>query len=116
TGKLWDWPTNIGASIPDVAYCRKFYNRTADLINKYRPDLVYWDDTALPLFPISDAGLRLAAHFYNSNMKLHGGRLEAVMNAKLLNEQQRRCMVWDIERGQSSVIEPTAWQTDTCIG
>ena len=25
-------------------------------------------------------------------------------------------MVWDIERGQSSVIEPAVWQTDTCIG
>jgi len=25
-------------------------------------------------------------------------------------------MVWDIERGQSSAIEPEPWQTDTCIG
>ena len=33
TGKLWHWPTDIGASIPDVAYCERFYNRTADLIN-----------------------------------------------------------------------------------
>ena len=116
TSKLWDWPTDIGASIPDVAYCERFYNRTADLINKYHPDLVYYDDTALPLYPISDAGLRLAAHLYNSNMKLHGGRLEAVLNGKVLNPQQRKCMVWDIERGQSSVIEPEPWQTDTCIG
>jgi alpha-L-fucosidase len=116
TSKLWDWPTDMQASIPDVAYSERFYNRTADLINKYRPDLVYYDDTALPLYPISDAGLRLAAHFYNSNMKLHGGRLEAVLNGKVLNEQQRKCMVWDIERGQSSVIEPEVWQTDTCIG
>jgi alpha-L-fucosidase len=116
TAKLWDWPTNVGASIPDVAYCERFYNRTADLINKYHPDLVYYDDTGLPLYPISDAGLRLAAHLYNTNMKLHGGRLEAVLNGKVLNEQQRKCMVWDIERGQSSVIEPQVWQTDTCIG
>ena len=116
TAKLWDWPTNVGASVPDVAYCERFYNRTADLINKYHPDLVYYDDTGLPLYPISDAGLRLAAHLYNTNMKLHGGRLEAVLNGKVLNEQQRKCMVWDIERGQSSVIEPQVWQTDTCIG
>ena len=116
TAKLWDWPTDAGASVPDVAYCERFYNRTADLINKYHPDLVYYDDTALPLYPISDAGLRLAAHLYNSNMKLHGGRLEAVINGKVLNEQQRKAMVWDIERGQSSTIEPAPWQTDTCIG
>jgi alpha-L-fucosidase len=116
TGKLWDWPRNIGASIPDVAFCERFYNRTADLINQHHPDLIYYDDTALPLYPISDAGLKLAAHFYNSNMALHGGRLESVMNGKVLTEQQRKTMVWDIERGQSSVIEPQVWQTDTCLG
>jgi alpha-L-fucosidase len=116
TGKVWDWPTDMGASVPDVAYCERFYNRTVDLINKYHPDLVYYDDDALPLYPISDAGLRLAAHLYNSNMKLHGGRLEAVLNGKGLKDLQRRAMVWDIERGQSSAIEPEPWQTDTCIG
>jgi alpha-L-fucosidase len=116
TGKLWDWPAGVGASIPDVAYCERFYNRTVDLIDKYRPDLVYYDDTALPLYPISDAGLRLAAHLYNSNMKLHGGRLEAVLNAKGLKGTQRKAMIWDIERGQATAIEPEPWQTDTCIG
>ena len=35
---------------------------------------------------------------------------------KYLNEQQRKCMIWDIERGQSNQIEPLPWQTDTCIG
>lgn len=116
TGRLWDWPTGIGASVPDVAYCERFYNRTADLINKYHPDLVYYDDDVLPLYPISDAGLHLAAHLYNSNMKLHDGRLEAVLTGKGLRDRQRKAMVWDIERGQSSTIEPEPWQTDTCIG
>jgi hypothetical protein len=39
------------------------------MINKYNPDLLYFDDTALPLWPVSDAGLRIAADFYNSNIK-----------------------------------------------
>ncbi len=116
TSKLWDWPADTGASIPDVAYCERFYNRTADLINQYHPDLVYYDDDAVPLYPVSDAGLKLAAHLYNSNMKLHGGKLEAVMNGKGLKDLQRKAMVWDIERGQASEIEPFPWQTDTCIG
>jgi len=110
----WDW--NNGVSLPDAAYCEKFYNRTLDLINRYHPDLIYFDDTALPLWPVSDAGLRIAAHFYNTNMQAHGGKLEAVMFGKILNELQRHCMVWDIERGQSNVIEPEPWQTDTCLG
>ena len=114
TGPIWDWGN--GASVPDAAYCDKFYNRTLDLINRYQPDLIYFDDTALPLWPVSDAGLRIAAHFYNSNMLHHGGKLEAVLFGKVLNPAQRKAMVWDIERGQSNVIEPRPWQTDTCLG
>ena len=37
------------AACPTHAYCEKFYNRTVDLINQYQPDLIYFDDTALPL-------------------------------------------------------------------
>ncbi len=87
-----------------------------ELIDKYHPDQVYFDDTVLPLYPISDVGLRIAAHLYNTSMQRHGGRLEAVVNGKVLNEQQRKCMVWDLERGISDRIEPLPWQTDTCIG
>jgi alpha-L-fucosidase len=110
----WDW--SHGASKPGKEYCEKFFNRTVDLINKYEPDLVYFDDTILPLWPVSDAGLRIAAHLYNSNIKRNGGKLQAVLNGKILDEQQRKCMVWDIERGQSNSIEPLPWQTDTCLG
>jgi alpha-L-fucosidase len=110
----WNWGN--GASIPDAAYCEKFYNRAMDLINRYHPDLVYFDDTALPLWPVSDAGLKIAANFYNRNMQQHGGKLEAVLFGKILDETQRQCMVWDIERGRSSKIEPRPWQSDTCIG
>lgn len=113
--KIWNWGAEHGCSIPDKAYCEKFYNRTVDLINKYSPDLVYFDDTALPLWPVNDAGLRIAAHLYNSSIKKHG-KLQAVLNGKVLDEEQRKCMVWDIERGQSNRIEPFVWQTDTCLG
>ena len=37
-GEQWNWAD--GASIPDLAYCQKFYNRTMDLINRYHPDLL----------------------------------------------------------------------------
>ena len=110
----WNWGN--GASQPDQAYCEKYYNRVMDLINRYHPDLVYFDDTALPLWPVSDAGLKIAAHFYNQNMQRHGGRLEAVLFGKVLDEAERRTMVWDIERGHSNRIEPEPWQTDTCLG
>jgi alpha-L-fucosidase len=113
----WDqqWNWGGGVAVPDKAYCEKFYNRAVELINEYDPDLVYFDDTALPLWPISDAGLRIAAHMYNRSIAKKG-RLEAVINGKILDATQRKSMVWDIERGQSNQIEPLPWQTDTCIG
>jgi alpha-L-fucosidase len=114
TSQTWRWAG--GCSIPDVAYCDKFYNRTIDLINKYQPDLLYFDDSTLPLYPVTDAGLKIAAHYYNSNMQRHDGRVEAVLECKQLTPDQRKAMVWDIERGQANQIEPYAWQTDTCIG
>jgi alpha-L-fucosidase len=111
--RQWNWGN--GVATPSKDYCEKFYNRTIDLIDKYGPDVVYFDDTALPLWPASDAGLRIAAHLYNKSIKKHG-KLDAVIFGKILDEQQRKCMVWDIERGQSNQIEPQPWQTDTCIG
>ena len=112
--QMWHWGN--GASIPDLAYCTKFYNRTVDLINKYQPDMLYFDDTVLPLWPVSDAGLRITAHLYNSSMAKNGGNNQALVFGKILNEEQRQCLTWDIERGVPSTILPYAWQTDTCIG
>ncbi len=111
--KQWNWGN--GVTPPSKEYCEKFYKRTEELIDKYNPDLLYFDDTALPLWPVSDAGLRIASHMYNQSVQKHGS-LKAVINGKILDEKQRRCMVWDIERGASNQIEPFVWQTDTCIG
>jgi len=110
----WNWGN--GASLPDQAYCDKFYNRTIDLVHKYKPDLIYFDDDALPLWPVSDAGLKIAADFYNFNQRQHDGKLEAVLFGKMLSADQQRCLVRDIERGASNKIEAQPWETDTCIG
>lgn len=113
---VWNWTANQGSSIPDSAYAERFYNRTIDLIDHYNPDLVYFDDTVLPLHPVSDVGLRIAAHYYNRSMALHHGRNEAVITGKWLSDDQRKCLVLDMERAFSQVINPLPYQTDTCIG
>ena len=113
-GYDWEWKKGV-ITTPSKDYCNKFYNRTIDLINKYDPDVVYFDDSQLPLWPVSDVGLRIAAHVYNKSIKEHG-ELRAVINGKILDENQRKAMVWDIERGQANDIQPLPWQTDTCIG
>lgn len=99
------------------AYDEKFLNRVLDLITKYRPELLYFDDGILPLRQSGEEyGLTIAAHLYNTSVKAHGEN-RAVMNTKRLeNPKHRKCLVWDIERGKSDRIEPFPWQTDTCIG
>ena len=112
----WDWNPNKGSSTPDQAYLEKFYNRTKQLWDDYHPDQIYFDDNTLPMHGVTDEiGLKLAAHFYNSSISLHG-KNEAVMNAKKLAPMQRKALVYDIERGKAECILPEPWQTDTCIG
>ncbi len=116
-GLQWDWDVSKGSSVPDLAYREKFHSRMVDLIDKYHPDLVYYDDTVMPLYQVDPSvGLRLAAHLYNTSLKRDHGRLEAVMTGKFLDAAQRRALLLDFERGQSDAIEPLPWQTDTCIG
>ncbi|RZK45580.1 MAG: alpha-L-fucosidase, partial [Pedobacter sp.] len=93
-----------------------FLKRTIELIDKYEPELLYFDDTVLPFHELNDVGLQIVAHHYNKSLSRNNGNLHAVVNGKILNEMQRKCMVWDIERGQSNQIEPFTWQTDTCLG
>ncbi len=102
-------------SIPpsDRGYAAKWFLRTQDLIDKYQPDLLYFDDTELPL---EQYGLAIAAHFYNANRSAHGGSLEAVLNTKHLRADHAPAVVPDIERGVAEAIRPQPWQTDTCIG
>jgi len=109
----WNWGN--GVAKPSETYIENFHDRTIDLIDKYNPDLIYFDDTALPLWPISDAGLRIAAHLYNKSLEKNNA-VQTVVTGKILDEQQRKALVWDIEKGQSNNIEPLPWQTDTCIG
>ena len=110
------WAWGNGACLPTQEYCTNFYNRTIDAINRYNPDLIYFDVTVVPFYPVSDAGLKIAAHFYNRNMAAHKGKLEAVMLSKILDENQRKAIVWDVERGAPNQIIEQPWQSCSCIG
>jgi alpha-L-fucosidase len=110
----WEWKN--GAAVPSEEFATNFYNRTLDLINRYNPDFIYFDATGLPLWPVSDAGLKIGAHFYNHNMATHNGKLQAVMTGKILTEEQKKGIVWDVERGAPNAMIPLPWETGTCLG
>jgi len=110
----WGWEN--GATMPSEKYCTNFYERTVQMINKYNPDLLYFDDTTLPLYPVSDAGMKIAAHYYNHSMATHKGKMEAVLFGKILTDEQKDALTWDVEKGAPDKIQDQPWQTCTCIG
>ncbi len=93
-------------------FVETWFLRCQELVDKYDPDLLYFDNTELPL---GQAGLDIAAHYYNRNIGRRG-KLEAVLNSKGLKPDHVGTMVLDIERGRADHILPDPWQTDTCIG
>lgn len=110
------WAWGNGASQPSEAFKTNVYNRTLDLINRYSPDVLYFDDTVLPFYPISDEGVRILAHMYNKSLKDNKGEMRAVVTGKILEERHKEAMVWDVERGIPDKPQAKPWQTCTCLG
>jgi alpha-L-fucosidase len=100
-------------ALPDVSYVKDFYDRTRDLIDQHHPDLLYFDNSLLPL---GWGGMNIGAYFYNQNLKTHGGRMEAVLNGKDVPDRLAKALVADYERGITSGIMKYPWQSETCIG
>jgi len=108
--------THDGMWLEDVpplrqAFADKWLLRQKDLVEKYRPDMVYFDDQQLPF---GQTGLDAAAHFYAKSLEWRGEM--GVVTAKRLTELQTRGIVQDVERGFVAGIMQQPWQTDTCIG
>jgi alpha-L-fucosidase len=99
---------------PEEAFIERWYRRTLELVDNYRPDLLYFDS---PL-PFDGRGLEVAAHFYNANAAWHEGKPEAVLNVKSYGQgsiPDERAVVLDIEKGQSATLRDRPWQTDTSL-
>ena len=110
----WEWGN--GASQPSQAYKQKFQNRVLELINDYAPDMIYFDDTAMPFYGCDDQiGKNILAHYYNK-AEAGSGTPQVVVTGKQLNDQQKNYMLWDVERGIPDRIQEQYWQTCTCIG
>lgn len=112
--RQWGW--GGGACLPTQEYITNFYNRTLDAINRYNPDLIYFDVTVLPFYPISDAGLKITAHQYNHSIATHKGKNQAIVFGKILEDSQKDALVWDVERGAPNKIMERPWQCCNCIG
>ncbi|TNE66595.1 MAG: alpha-L-fucosidase [Alphaproteobacteria bacterium] len=93
-------------------YVANWLARQKELVEKYRPDIVYMDNYSLPF---GQVGLEAAAHYYNQSIGWSGD-IDVVMTAKKLPPEQRAAIMDDVERGFIDHISPEPWQTCTCIG
>jgi alpha-L-fucosidase len=95
---------------PDKAFLDDWLARTSELVDKYRPRLVWFDWWIEQ--PAFEPYLRkFAAFYYNRGVEWGSG---AAINYK--NEAfPARAAVLDLERGQLASIRPLFWQTDTAI-
>lgn len=107
----WGAPLSNDFTYVSTAWADDWLARSTELVEKYHPDIVYFD------WWIGQASIRanltrFAAFYYNSSLKY--GDHVGVINYKdyAMNEHSG---VLDLERGQLGDIRPLHWQTDTSI-
>ncbi len=110
---VYQWGTPVGADFTYVssAWTDDWLARGAELVDKYHPDLVYFD------WWIGQASIRpnltrFAAFYYNRSLKY--GDHVGVINYKDYAMQEHSAVL-DLERGQLGDIRPLYWQTDTSV-
>ncbi|HEY4677749.1 MAG TPA: alpha-L-fucosidase, partial [Candidatus Angelobacter sp.] len=104
-------PLNDDFTYVSSAWANDWLARSAELVEKYHPDIVYFD------WWIGQASIRpnltrFAAFYYNSSLKY--GDHVGVINYKDYAIQDHSAVL-DLERGQLGDIRPLAWQTDTSV-
>jgi alpha-L-fucosidase len=101
------------AEVPDKptnAYLDDWLARSAEIVDKYNPDLV-WFDWWIERPAFKPYLQKFAAFYYDHNAASKNG---AVINYKF-KAYPEKAAVLDIERGQEGEIRPLYWQTDTSI-
>jgi alpha-L-fucosidase len=110
---VFKWGTAVGNDFTYVssAWTNDWLARGAELVDKYHPDIVYFD------WWIGQASIRtnlarFAAFYYNRSQKY--GDHVGVINYKDFAMQEHSAVL-DLERGQLGDIRPLYWQTDTSV-
>jgi alpha-L-fucosidase len=102
----------------DEWFLERWRNRSYEMVNKYQPDLLYFDWGVN-----TDEGFigqmpEFAAYFYNQAIENGRGTYGApgvVLNYKGNKWLPKGSVVQDIERGRRDTVGKMTWQTDTSI-
>ncbi len=104
-------PAKPDKTQPDEAYLNDWLARTTEIVDKYQPELIWFDWwIEQPVFqPYLQ---KFAAFYYNRGAEWKRG---VAINYKHKSFPERAAVL-DIERGQLDKLRPIFWQTDTSIG
>lgn len=96
------------------AYAATWSARTRELIDRYQPDLLYFDGG----LPMGQRGLDIAAHLYNAKVRAGASpagpwATDAVLNVKW--NPPLEAIVDDQEKGLADWVRPRPWQVDASI-
>ena len=94
-----------------TAWTNDWLARAAEIVEKYHPDIMYFDWWIGQPYVRPDL-TRFAAFYYNESLKY--GDHVGVINYKDYAMMEHSAVL-DIERGQLGDIRPLHWQTDTSI-
>jgi alpha-L-fucosidase len=104
-------PVSNDFTFVSQAWTDDWLARSAEIVEKYHPDIVYFDWWIGQ--PSVRANLtKFAAFYYNSSLKY--GDHVGVINYKDYAIQEHSAVL-DLERGQLDQIRPLHWQTDTSV-
>ncbi|WP_040308604.1 alpha-L-fucosidase, partial [Asticcacaulis biprosthecium] len=115
---------------PCPEFVQQFMLRVQDVIDKYDPDMLTFDDgvefsfdAGGPYAPdlgvwlgIPDLAPQIMAYFYNRNLERRGGRLDGVVNLKNVPEPIWGTLTRSFEMLFADKIQDSPWQTEACIG
>ncbi len=106
------WPPH------DQAFKDNWLARTCELVDKYHPDLVWFDFGIAPSWiksydenPYAEHLKLFAAYYYNRMAEQNGS---AIINYKF-NAFPEKAAVLDLERSKMDRIREPFWQTDTAV-
>lgn len=121
-----DFFSYVPETLQDTAYgnwyCTKWCNRVEDLVAKYQPDILYFDGSTYPFSGTgtgrgykSDATIRMAANFYNSNMKKNNGKLEALLFTKGYEVANAISSTHE-SNVPDKITDTNAWMSENSVG
>jgi alpha-L-fucosidase len=107
----WGAPLSNDFTYVSTAWADDWLARSAELVDKYHPDIVFFD------WWIGQASIRpnltrFAAFYYDTSLK-YGDHVGVITYKDFA--MQEKAAVLDIERGQLGDLRPLYWQTDTSV-